>query len=350
MRSRTIWVYLLLPFHLAAQTVAFNPGSIVKQLPSNAGTAVSATVAISGSGSVTLTPATQAGGNWLAVSPASGALPLTALITVDPTGLPDGTYLGSIAAGSASIPVAILVGDPGPQLSANGIVNAASYQGGAISPGEIVTLFGKGIGPKMAYAAQVWNGVMATKLAGARVWIDDKPAPVVYAYPDQLAVVVPYAIAGKTSVQVQVENLAARTPPFAVPVQSATPAFFTADGSGKGQLAALNQNDSFNSAANPAPPGSVVVLYATGMGALSPAVADGTVISSTPLPVPALSVQVTIGGKTAQVLYAGAAPGLVAGAIQINVSVPTGIPSGDAAVIARVGAASTPAGCTISVQ
>jgi len=55
-----------------------------------------------------------------------------------------------------------------------------------------------------------------------------------------LAVVVPYNVAGNASVQVQVENLVARTPPLTVPVVSATPALFTADASGKGQLAALN--------------------------------------------------------------------------------------------------------------
>ena len=269
---------------------------------------------------------------------------------MDPSGLPDGTYLGSIAAGSANIPVVILVGDPGPQLPTNGIVNAASYLGGAISPGEIITLFGTSIGPKIPYLAQVWEGVMTTKLAGARVWIDNTPAPVIYAYPNQLAVVVPYEVAGKTSVLVQVENMVARTPPFSVPVQSATPGFFTANGSGKGQLAALNQDNSFNSPSNPASGGAAVVLYATGMGVLSPAASDGMIVVSTPLPAPVLPVRVTIGGRSAQVLYAGSAPGLVAGAIQINVAVPSGIGVADAEVIATVGTFSTPNGCTISVH
>ena len=191
---------------------------------------------------------------------------------------------------------------------------------------------------------------MTTKLAGARVWIDNTPAPVVYGYPNQLAVVVPYEVAGKTTVQVQVENMVARTPPFSVPVQSATPGFFTADGSGRGQLAALNQDNSVNSASNPASQGSVVVLYATGMGVLSPAASDGTIIASTPLPAPVLPIQVTVGWRSAQVLYAGSAPGMVAGAIQINVAVPAGIAAGDAAVVAMVGTFSSPDGCTISVH
>jgi uncharacterized protein (TIGR03437 family) len=332
-----------------AQTVTSNPTTLTQSFAPNSVPATT-TLSLAGDGKVALSFTTGSGGNWLSVTPSSGSLPLTATVTIDPSGLPDGTYLGSITAASAAVPVTIFVGDPGPQLPANGIVNAASYQGGAISPGEIITLFGKSIGPKIPYFAQVWDGLMTTKLAGVRVWIDNTPAPVVYAYPDQLAVVVPYAIAGKTSVQVQVENRVARTPSFSVPVQSATPGFFTSDGSGKGQLAALNEDNSLNSAANPASPGSVVVLYATGMGALSPAVGDGTIVSSTPLPQPVLPVQVSIGGKTAQVLYAGAAPGLVAGAIQINASVPTGIASGNARVIATVGTVSSADGCTISVR
>ena len=332
-----------------AQTITPSPATLTQTFALNAAPST-VTVSLAGTGTVKTSYATESGGNWLAVTPIQGSLPLAATVTLDPSGLPDGTYLGSIAAGSANIPVVILVGDPGPQLPTNGIVNAASYLGGAISPGEIITLFGTSIGPKIPYLAQVWEGVMTTKLAGARVWIDNTPAPVIYAYPNQLAVVVPYEVAGKTSVLVQVENMVARTPPFSVPVQSATPGFFTANGSGKGQLAALNQDNSFNSPSNPASGGAAVVLYATGMGVLSPAASDGMIVVSTPLPAPVLPVRVTIGGRSAQVLYAGSAPGLVAGAIQINVAVPSGIGVADAEVIATVGTFSTPNGCTISVH
>jgi len=303
---------------------------------------------------MTVNAVTQSGGNWLTVTPSTASATATLTVTMDPSGLPDGTYQGdltiSLSASSKTVPVIIAVGDPGPQLPTNGIVNAASYQGGAISPGEIIAVFGTSVGPKIPYSAQIWDGVMTNKLAGARVWIDNTPAPVIYAYPNQLAVVVLYEIAGKAAVQVQVENLVARTPPFSVPVQNATPGFFTADGSGKGQLVALNQDNSLNSASSPAPQGSVVVLYATGMGVLSPAAADGTIVSSTSWPAPALPIQVTIGAQSAQIPYAGAAPGLVVRAIQINVRVPMGIATGNAAVVATVGTVSSPNGCTISVH
>jgi uncharacterized protein (TIGR03437 family) len=332
-----------------AQSVSTNPASLQQTFQSN-GSPVTASVSISGSGSVQLSPATQSGGNWLAVSPLSGSLPLNATVTMDPSGLPDGTYPGAVTIGSTKLPVNILVGNPGPQLPPNGIVNAANYQGGAISPGEIVALFGTAIGPQIPYGAQVWDGVMATKLAGARVWFGNTPAPMIYAYPNQLAAVVPYEVAGNTSVQVQVENLVARTPPFTLPVVSATPAFFTADASGAGQLAALNQDNSINSPSNPAAKGSIVVLYATGVGVLSPPVSDGTLVSAMPFPAPVLPIQMTIGGQIAQIQYAGAAPSLVAGTIQINATIPTGTPTGNAAVVLFAGTTASTGNCTVAVQ
>jgi uncharacterized protein (TIGR03437 family) len=340
---------LIISASLAAQSVSINPASLQQTFQPN-GSPVIASVSISGNGAVQLVPATQSGGNWLAVSPLSGTLPLNATVTMDPSGLPDGTFLGTVTIGPNTLPVTILVGNPGPQLPPNGIVNAANYQGGAISPGEIVALFGTAIGPQIPYGAQVWDGVMATKLAGARVWFNGTPAPLIYAYPNQLAAVVPYEVAGNTSVQVQVENLVARTPPFSVPVVSATPAMFTANGSGEGQLAALNEDSSVNSPSNPAAKGSIVVLYATGVGILNPPVSDGTLVSATPFPAPVLPIQLTIAGQTAQIQYVGAAPSLVAGTIQINATIPAGTPTGNAAVVLFAGTTASSGNCTVAVQ
>ena len=343
-------IVLLLAGRCVAQTIASNPASVVQAFQVNAGPST-ATVSVGGSGSVSFTAATESGGNWLSVTPASGPLPLAIQVGMDSSGLPDGTYLGSVSIGTANVlPVTITVGDPGPRMPAAGIVNAASYQGGAVSPGELVTLFGTGVGPKIPFGAQVWDAVMTTKLAGTRVWFDNTPAPLVYAYPNQLAAVVPYNVAGKTSVQVQVENMVSRTPAVSIPVQDAIPALFTADASGRGQIAALNQDGSSNSSSNPAAPGSIVVLFATGAGIMTPSVPDGTIVSSTLLPAPVLQVKVAIGGQNVDVLYDGAAPQLVAGVMQVNARVPTGIGTGNAPVVLTVGNASSPLGCTISVR
>jgi uncharacterized protein (TIGR03437 family) len=331
-----------------AQTITSEPASIVQSFQLG-GAAVSVTASITGTGTVALSASTQSGGNWLSVTPNGGSLPLTVAINMDPSALPDGTYLGTISAGHAAIPVTILVGDPGPKLPANGIVNAASFQGGAVSPGEIVAIFGTGIGPKIPYNAQVWDGVMRTKLAGTRVWFGDVPAPISYAEANFLIAVVPYGVAGQSSVQVQVENLVARTPPFSIPVVAATPALFMANSPGNCQVAALNQDFTYNGPANPAAQGAAVVLFATGVGTMNPTVADGTVISSNP-PAPALPVRLIIGGQDTELPYAKAAPTLVAGAMQINAIIPSGISSGNVPIVLKIGDFTSPDGCTISVK
>jgi uncharacterized protein (TIGR03437 family) len=130
---------------------------------------------------------------------------------------------------------------------------------------------------------------------------------------------------------------------------AAAPALFSANSSGKGNGAILNQDTSVNSPSNPAAKGSIVVLYGTGEGQTNPRGVDGRIASSV-FPKPLGSVSVTIGGIAAQVLYAGAAPGLVAGVFQINATLPPGVPSGAVSVVVTVGTASSQPGLTLSVQ
>ena len=112
------------------------------------------------------------------------------------------------------------------------------------------------------------------------------------------------------------------------PVVQAAPAVFTVDGV---HAAALNQDGTINSADNPAPLGSIVSVFATGLGPIAPPQANGMLVGL-PLPANVLTVGVeadfTIGipfgvaVKTPfDVKYAGPAPSLVAGASQINFQV-----------------------------
>ncbi len=339
---------------VCAQSITATPTNLSHAFPSNSMAPFTATVDLAGFGTIAVSAATQSGGNWLVVSQASGSAPARLDVTLDPSGLPDGTYLATITItqGTARAAVSVIakVGNPGPQLSQIGVVNAASYEGGAVSPGEIVTLFGSVIGPKIAYGARVQDGTLVSKLAATRVWFDNVSAPLIYAYPDQVAAIVPFEVAGKSSVQVQVENLVARTPPFSLKVQDATPAFFTRDASGRGQVAALNEDGSYNSPSDPAAKGSIVVLYATGAGTMKLPPGNGEVISTTPFPAPLLRVQVTIGGQNAEILYSGAAPQLVAGVLQINARVPAAVASGASPVVLTVGTFSSRGDCTVSVQ
>jgi uncharacterized protein (TIGR03437 family) len=233
-----------------------------------------------------------------------------------------------------------------PGFSAAGVVNAASYEGGAVSPGEIVAIFGVSMGPSNLIGAQIGSpNFLDNSLAGARVYFDGVAAPLVYTSTKQVSAIVPYQVAGKTTTQVQVEYLGAFSDPVSVPLTAAVPGIFTGDFSGAGQGAILNQDGTLNSAANPAERNSVVSLYAT-----VPAGLDGRIASAV-LPKPVLPVRVTIGGIPAEVTYAGGAQGLVAGGLQINAHVPAEVTPGNAVpVTVSVGDINSRSGVTIAVK
>jgi uncharacterized protein (TIGR03437 family) len=86
-----------------------------------------------------------------------------------------------------------------------------------------------------------------------------------------------------------------------------------------------------NSSSNPAARGSIVSVYLTGTGALYPAIADGSVGPLVaPFPAPVAGVSATIGGVDAPLTFAGQAPGLIAGATQVNLQIPPSAPVGAA--------------------
>ncbi len=221
-----------------------------------------------------------------------------------------------------------LLAEPGTFLAC--LVHAAAlrpggnplFPDGAVSPGEVVTLFGTGLGPANGVGAQLApDGSLATALAGTRVLFDGRPAPLLYASDRQVNAVVPFVLRQRTTLEV--ERAGIRCPAAILPLAAAAPGIFTLDGSGSGLAAALNQDGSVNSRSNPAERGSIVTFYATGLGMLDPLPPDGQVAPlRLPLPAPVLEVKVRIGGQPAEVLYAGQAPGLVAGVIQINARVP----------------------------
>ena len=121
------------------------------------------------------------------------------------------------------------------------------------------------------------------------------------------------------------------------------PGIFTLTGPvGNGdQAAVLNQDGTVNSRTNPAARGSEIAIYGTGEGEVFPQASDGTITSQTNFPMPVASTSVTIDGQSAQVQYAGGAPGLVAGVLQVNAVVPASANSGAVEIRLNVGGVSS---------
>ncbi len=240
---------------------------------------------------------------------------------------------------------------PVPSFPANGIVNAANYTGGFVSPGEIVSVFGQQFGPVSLVGLQLGSaGNVLTQLAETRILFDGIPAPLIYSAAGVLSAIVPYEVAGQTSTNVRVEYQGTVSATVTVPVSPAAPAIFTSNASGMGQGAILNQDQTINDASNAAAAGSVIVFYATGEGQTNPGGVTGSVTNNGTTK-PVLPVSVTIGGITAEILYAGEAPGLVAGVLQVNARIPANVAKGNSVPVSiAVGTAVGGAGVTVAVR
>jgi uncharacterized protein (TIGR03437 family) len=197
------------------------------------------------------------------------------------------------------------------------IGNGASNLPGPIAPGEIVTLFGHGLGP--GQLAQGLRGSLTARGASeeergfspphqrpavTQVFFNGSAASILYASAAQVAAVVPTGIGG-ASANVEVRYRGKTVEPFTVPLVASAPALFTADATGKGTAAALNQDGSYNTLTHAEYDGRTVSLFATGQGL-------------EPLP----PVTATIGGEPAQVLRVGAVAGRP-GVLQIDVRIPS---------------------------
>lgn len=295
------------------------------------------TLAITSTGAPIAFTAAATGGTWLSVTPTSGNAPSSVTVTADIAGLAQGQYQGTVVITPANtgqpiaIPVVLNVTQGQPVISA--ITNGASFAPGSVAPGELVTLFGTNLGPATLTSADFdASGTLQTSVANVRVLFDNVAAPIIYVASNQVSAIVPFGVFGRTSTRVQLVNNNLQSNEISLAVADAAPGIFVLDASGQG--AVLNQDGSVNAQLNGAAPGDIIAIYATGAGQLDRQVFDGRRVTDQPFPRPLLPIGVRIGGRVADVVYAGAAPSLVAGMIQVNARIP----------------ADTPRGTTVSVQ
>jgi uncharacterized protein (TIGR03437 family) len=238
-----------------------------------------------------------------------------------------------------------------PAFTQQGVVSAASYQGGGVSPGEVVVAFGQGLGPPaLAYAPLDETGAQSTIAQGAQMFFDGSPAPLIYAASGTVSAVVPYSVAGNSSTSVQASYMGVLSLPTAFPVTPAVPGIFTISTEGTGAGVILNQDSSVNSPSNPAPRGDSISIYATGGGETTPVGVDGLITGLTS-PLLTLPVTVQIDGIDAAVSYAEDAPDMVAGILRVDAQVPAGVQPGPAVtVVINVGGVSSQTGVTLAVK
>jgi uncharacterized protein (TIGR03437 family) len=230
-------------------------------------------------------------------------------------------------------------------------VNAASYKGGTVSPGELVTLFQVNYGPAALTHATVTNNQFPSNIAGSQVFFNGIPAPLIYSEAGIVSAVVPFAVAGsqQATVQYQYNNMQSAT--VNVPVAASAPGIFSADSSGSGQGSIINDDGVRNSVSDPIAADGTheIQIFATGGGLLTTAQTDGDLAPLVKNKA-TLSVTATIGGVNAVVAYAGAAPGLLNGVLQVNLHVAAGLAPGPQPVIIKVNGVPSQDGITVAVK
>jgi uncharacterized protein (TIGR03437 family) len=211
-----------------------------------------------------------------------------------------------------------------------GAVSAATQVAG-VSPGGLVSLYGMNLGPVEALGTRLdSSGRVATSLGGVEVLFDGLSAPLLYVSRNQINAVAPMALKGRALARVEVVRNGQRSSTFTASVLDTAPGVFTLSGNGRALAVALNSDGALNGEQAPAARGSVVTLWGSGLENFSTVLQDGEVPSGAN----ALrnAPRARIGDQAADVLYAGAAPGFVAGVLQFNVRVPANASAGRAFV------------------
>jgi uncharacterized protein (TIGR03437 family) len=236
---------------------------------------------------------------WASVNPSFGADSALIVAFVDPATLTPGTYQATVTidggpiAGSQTVPLTLTVvaataaPTPVPAVTITSVTDAADFHPGPVAPGSLVAVFG-------------------SNLAGQNVSVafNNSQATLLYTGAQQINLRIPPALSGQSSAQMVVTVDGAASAAFTVPLTALAPAIFTPG--------VLNQDNTVNSSTDPAPMGSVLQIFGTGMPD------SGGVFT------------VTIQNRGNLVpLYAGAAPGLP-GLQQVNVAVPSDLQGGNA--------------------
>jgi uncharacterized protein (TIGR03437 family) len=212
------------------------------------------------------------------------------------------------------------------------VLNGATLtaRGQVVAPGEVVSLVGSGIGPAIGVVYQPGpQGGAPRSLGGVQVLFNGIQAPLVYAQSNQVNAFVPVELAGQASSTVTLQYQNTTLGPFTQQLAAFDPAIFRGSPGVSSQAAALNQDFTINGPSNPAPAGSVVSVWGTGLGPLASPCSDGNPnVNAAVYLAPGYSTVIS-GQNSIPVPYSGGAPLLLCGVMQINIQIPAGTPSGN---------------------
>jgi uncharacterized protein (TIGR03437 family) len=258
-------------------------------------------------------------GTWRPVNPSAG------VSTITVTGFnSNGTVLQS---GQQSLSGTLGATGTTPTVTAGGVVHAASDLAGVpIAPGSLITVYGSNLSNATGLSSTL---PLPDEQNGTKVLLGNLPLPILYTSSGQINVQVPFNTPVNTQYQISVQRDSVLSVPEKLVISSAQPGVFTVNQQGTGPgIIFKSDGVTLAQGSTPAIPGETVVMYCTGLGAVSPPVPEGTPAPSSPLSNTVNPVTVTIGGQNAFVSFSGLTPGFP-GLYQINAVVPAGV-AGDA--------------------
>jgi len=313
---------------------AHPPGSIF----SSAAT-LSVTNLLTSSDTFTMTT-TNSENLTVSASPSSFSLApgasLVVVVTATSTNPLNGTIEGYVAISNQSSQKRVTIPYWGtffhPAANPGGVVNAASLSSGpaAVVSGGLISIFGSDLASFTESAATI---PLPQSLGGTNVTLSGKSVPLLFASPTQINAQVPFELASASTADLVVSLDGVSSTPLTVSLSPAAPGIFTVGQGGTGLGVILHASNSAPvTPENPARSGEFLELYATGLGAATPAVATGAAASSTPPSSTQIFPSVSIAGISAPVTFSGLAPAFV-GLYQINFQLPADVPSGDQPLI-----------------
>ena len=229
---------------------------------------------LGGSGTVTSSGTAGDFANAIAVSCSAGVVVAGATASSDfpvTVSVAQATYAG----GGDGFIARIAAGGT-PAINSGGVVNSANLGAGPVAPGSQVSILGTGLAVATQTAASTpWS----TALAGAAVSINGNPVPIAFASAGRIDVQLPYETG--TGNAVAMVTVPCGTSAAAVFQVAAAAPYIRQNANG--DAVATNQDNSVNSADNPARTGSIVTVSLTGIGPLDNPVATGTAAPMSPL-------------------------------------------------------------------
>ncbi len=316
-----------------------------------------------GSLSWTASVATSSGGNWLKVSDNAGTAPSLLSVSADSASLANGTYKGIITINGTgatnspqTVPAELTVfelaapptGLATPSVTPPAITNGASFRSG-VTPGSILTIFGTALTKGVDGVVLGGELPLPTQLKGTSVTIGGIPAPLFaianVGGQEQINLQVPWEVGSQAIADVVVNNNGVKGQAVPMAILLFQPGVFTLDGL-TGVI--LHADNRLVSGGLPAKKGEVVIIYATGLGPVSPEGRTGQAAPSSPLSLTTVRPVVTIGNAVAEVQFSGLAPGFV-GLYQLNITIPGSAKSGvQSLIISMEGVKSRPV--TIAIE